>query len=161
MNNQKNIIVAFHIGRGGRFHSPGHRTFIGEKRINQFIQNFYLRYEHEESIREKYKNHVDFEFIIEKMHDEDYIELLKYGITPIDLGNIIYVDFNNNSVGLTLAECRSGVGVINEDNEYDTTYTKFIEDCTEDEISLIVSYAIDGYISVELDNWLNNNGYGN
>jgi hypothetical protein len=32
------IIVAFHIGRGGRFHNQGHSTYIGEKNFQDLIQ---------------------------------------------------------------------------------------------------------------------------
>lgn len=36
MKTQK-IIVAFHTGRGGRFHNGGHVTFIGEKNFQDLI----------------------------------------------------------------------------------------------------------------------------
>ena len=32
--NQNQTIVAFHVGRGGRYWNPGHVSFIGEKKIN-------------------------------------------------------------------------------------------------------------------------------
>lgn len=31
--NDNKIIVAFHIGRGGRFHNPGHKKFKGTYRF--------------------------------------------------------------------------------------------------------------------------------
>ncbi|MBQ6963486.1 MAG: hypothetical protein IJP79_07280 [Paludibacteraceae bacterium] len=37
-NNGNRIVVAFHIGRGGRFYNAGHRTFIGEKNFQELIQ---------------------------------------------------------------------------------------------------------------------------
>ena len=36
--NEKRIIVAFHIGRGGRFYNSGHVSFIGEKNFQDLIQ---------------------------------------------------------------------------------------------------------------------------
>lgn len=41
---ENKIIVAFHIGRGGRFNNPGHKTFIGEKNLQDLIvaNNQYL-----------------------------------------------------------------------------------------------------------------------
>lgn len=36
MENKK-IIVAFHVGRGGRFHNAGHKTFIGERNLKDLI----------------------------------------------------------------------------------------------------------------------------
>lgn len=38
MSTTSKIIVAFHIGRGGRFHNAGHVTFIGEKNFQDLIQ---------------------------------------------------------------------------------------------------------------------------
>ena len=32
-----NLIVAFHVGRGGRFYNGGHVSFIGEKNMHQLI----------------------------------------------------------------------------------------------------------------------------
>ena len=32
-----NIIVSFHIGRGGRFNNPGHATYIGEENFQELI----------------------------------------------------------------------------------------------------------------------------
>jgi hypothetical protein len=37
MGNSNKIIVAFHTGRGGRFHNAGHVTFIGEKNFQDLI----------------------------------------------------------------------------------------------------------------------------
>ena len=37
MEQENKIIVAFHTGRGGSFHNPGHRTFIGEKNFQDLI----------------------------------------------------------------------------------------------------------------------------
>ena len=96
--NEKNsgIIVAFQIGRGGRFYNPGHRTFIGEKEIGEFTNDLFL----------------------------------------MDGANE-YTDCNGNTVGLTVDEEKTGIGRINIDNEYDTTYTCLIEDCDEKEIEII------------------------
>ena len=46
-----NIIVAFHIGRGGRFYNGGHKTFLGEKNINDLmnIQSDYLFYRNKDN----------------------------------------------------------------------------------------------------------------
>ena len=38
------IIVAFHVGRGGRFNNPGHVTYIGEKSLHDFLDDNRLFY---------------------------------------------------------------------------------------------------------------------
>ena len=40
---ENKIIVAFHVGRGGRFNNAGHKTFIGEKNFQDLID---LNFEH-------------------------------------------------------------------------------------------------------------------
>jgi hypothetical protein len=35
---EKKVIVAFHIGRGGQFYNAGHKTYIGEKNLNDLIK---------------------------------------------------------------------------------------------------------------------------
>jgi hypothetical protein len=93
--NESQIIVAFHIGRGGRFNNSGFRTYLGEKNIAEFVNDLYL--------------------------NED---------------ETMYLDHNGNEV-LSMEDSLSGIGTINIDNDYDTTYTKSIDDCNEHEIELI------------------------
>jgi hypothetical protein len=48
MNTKNRIIVAFHVGRGGQFFNPGHRTYIGEKTFQDIIRlNERILYYHE------------------------------------------------------------------------------------------------------------------
>ena len=42
LEENQDLIVAFHIGRGGRFHNSGHTSYIGEKNINDFTSDFFL-----------------------------------------------------------------------------------------------------------------------
>ena len=37
-----NLIVAFKIGRGGRFHNSGHLSYVGEYDINHFVNDLFL-----------------------------------------------------------------------------------------------------------------------
>jgi len=43
-NSDSRIVVAFHVGRGGQFHNPGHKTYKGEINFAQLCnsQNQYL-----------------------------------------------------------------------------------------------------------------------
>jgi len=118
MKNSRNTIVAFHIGRGGRFNNSGHKTFIGEKRIDAFVDDLFIR-----------------------NRDED-----GRFMTPE------YVDFNGDPVGLTQKEADSGIGTINIDHAYDTTYACGISDLDEGEIEIICEN--DDYKSPELVSFL-------
>jgi hypothetical protein len=93
---QNQTIVAFHVGRGGKYWNPGHVSFIGEKKIREFTGNLFLSEEEEE-----------------------------------------FLDGNGNSVGLTIQECENGIGTINIDGGYDTTYTCYLSDCSDEELEII------------------------
>ena len=42
LEENKDLIVAFHIGRGGRFYNSGHLSYIGENTINSFTNDLFL-----------------------------------------------------------------------------------------------------------------------
>lgn len=99
----KTRILAFHVGRGGRFHNQGHLSFIGENTIDKFTENLFLRN------RDEKGRFISPEYFTEA----------------------------GNKVGLTEKECESGIGRINIDNSYDTTYTTSIDNLSENEIEAI------------------------
>lgn len=82
---EADTIIAFHIGRGGRFNDPGYTTLVGKQRIADFTDDLFER--------------------DGKFYDE-----------------------NGSFVGLTSIECESGVGRIELDGDYDTTYTLRLAD---------------------------------
>lgn len=86
-------IIAFHIGRGGRFHNQGYCTILGEHSINDFTNDLF-------SPMDEDGNEIEGEFR----------------------------DDSGNGVGLTTDEARTGIGCIDIDGDYDTTYTIRISD---------------------------------
>jgi uncharacterized protein involved in tolerance to divalent cations len=52
-------------------------------------------------------------------------------------GELVYTDGAGNEVGLSVKEAETGIGRINIDNEYNTTYTCYVDDCDENEIECI------------------------
>lgn len=135
-NTIEKTIVAFHTGRGGRFYNAGHVSFIGERKIDEFVNDLFVRFENELEIFEAIDNRPN---LLEKYYEcsdkEDFSFFEKLGFK---IGEKIYTDGNGTPVGLTFAEAETGVGVINIDNEYDTTACMFLEDCSEDQLQLIV-----------------------
>lgn len=108
-NYSENTILCFHIGRGGRFYNPGHLTFSGTKKITETSDFSNL-------VAPKYKN------------GNDDLRTLKAE----------WLDETGNSVELTNEMVKTGIGIINHDHAYDTTYTTYLKDLTENEISSIV-----------------------
>ena len=139
----KKTIVAFHIGRGGHFNNPGHKTFIGSKEINEFTNNLYLQYENSYEIFEKIEGHQNltelYNQVIDKIWDEESDLKEKFEKkTGLRFGERVYFAANGEKVGLSYTEANTGIGTINIDNDYDTTYTLQLTDCGEAEINLII-----------------------
>lgn len=143
-NFAENTIVAFHIGRGGRFNNPGFLTFIGEEKIGKYTEDLFLTYENAYEIGKTIYGRENLKRLLESALEDNadaYNRLEKIGLP---LGEKCYADACGNLVGLTEAEEESGVGCINIDNDYNTTYTCRLSDCDEKELHLIVDYA--GYV---------------
>lgn len=104
-----NTIVAFHIGRGGRFHNGGHVTYLGQEKIGKYIYDLFLNDEENDENRGQ------------------------------------YYDGGGHYVGLSVEDVASGIGYINVDNDYDSTYCQKLADCTEIEMQLIYNEEKDKY----------------
>ena len=135
------VIVAFHIGRGGRYNNSGFKSFVGEKNINEFVYDLFINYENIHKVAEKIKansildrNH---DLIFDLINDEKFTELEIFGIKKEDLGKQIYTTCGGDGVGLDVEN--DGTGCMREDGEYNTTYACRLEDLDEAEIELIVN----------------------
>lgn len=109
INYSENEILCFHIGRSGRFHNPDHLTFSGTKKITETSDFSQL-------FPPRYKN------------GNDDLRTLKAE----------WLDETGNSVELTNEMVKTGVGTINHDHAFDTTYTTYLKDLTENEIDAIM-----------------------
>lgn len=129
-NSKKNILVNFHVGRGGRFNNAGYLTFVGTgNEAKNFVENEnYIDYENKHSI---IKEHGDI--VIDLMTDldtaidgEDYDAFCKkYG----KLGGLTLYDCSGNEIGDY--KDNDEEYHYDEDGICDTSYGKLI-DCWED-----------------------------
>lgn len=105
---KKSVVVAFHIGRGGRFFNSGHKTFMPSvnKLQDCFREDSYIYNEYEDGTT---------------MPDEQWL-LIDGG------GNVILE-------GRDAIE--SETGILDWDGEYNTDIVRYIEDCTEEELEII------------------------
>jgi hypothetical protein len=136
-----NTIVAFHIGRGGRFHNSGHVTYLGQEKIGKFVGDLFLSHANEMAFSGRFgfasTGNKSQKCILDLITDEEYDELEeKFGITIEMLGEKVYKDGNGNPI-ITEQQVNSGIGCINIDNDYDTTYCQTLSDCNDNEIQLI------------------------
>lgn len=152
------IIVAFHIGRGGRFFNGGHKSFIGEKKIGDFTNDLFVKYENISDIQDKIAGRENLENLFDIAQEDSEAgnnARTRFEKCGFKFGELVYTDCNGNKVGLSVSEAENGIGSINIDNDYDTTYTCYIEDCDELELKLI-NESVD-YKSIQLDAWMEEN----
>ena len=137
-------IVGFHTGRGGRFYNAGHVSFIGECKISDFTNDLFLLYENQLDIYNAIKGRENLEekyYECDENNDFSFFEKLGFKV-----GEKQYFRNGEYPVGLTEAESDSGIGVIDIDGEYDTTVCLMLEDCSDEELQLIVdSENLPGY----------------
>ena len=151
MSNERKI-VAFHIGRGGRFNNPGYLRFVGEKTIRDFTDYLYTRYENEKKVRDELKEKFGSylwqeakldgksleDTFLDLCSDENKASIVEiFEIEEDALGEIEYYGGNGEAVGLTQTEFNMGIGRINIDHSYDTTYTVYLDECDEEELLTI------------------------
>lgn len=137
MTTKSNTIVAFHIGRGGRYWNPGYKSFIGEYNIGHYVGDLFLHYENQSEVYKKIKGRPNLEEKFQECSDNDDFSWFEQ--IGFDLGEKTYFTETGYPVGLTLKEEESGVGRIDIDGEYNTTYTCYLKNCSEAELKLILN----------------------
>ena len=102
-------IVAFHIGRGGRFHNQGHKSFmLHVNRLSDcFTNDSFIMEENSEG---------------DTLPDEEWL-LCDNG------GNVILKGRDN---------IESETGILDWDGEYDTDIIKYVSECDENELRLLI-----------------------
>ncbi len=112
--NTNRTIAMFHVGRGGRFGNAGHLTFVGFKPIDDSYE-------------------VENLFIHENEFDE-------YG-NPIEVGVFDCSGKLIMSIENWHEACRTGIGRIDIDGAYDTTYTEYVDSLSENELEAMAAYG--------------------
>lgn len=124
--NVTDIIVAFHIGRGGRFYNQGFKTFqpYVSKLCDCFSVSSFIIKEDENG---------------NPLPDEEW-ELIDGG------GNVILRGRD---------DIESDTGVLDWDGEYDTDIVKYLSECSDSEIDIIYqAYLNDEYMDDELKDYV-------
>ena len=111
-------IVAFHVGRGGRFHNQGHKSFMPH--VNRLSDCF-----------------TNDSFIMEKNSEGDTLPDEEWLLCD-NGGNVILKGRDN---------IESETGILDWDGEYDTDIIKYVSECDENELRLLLQ----AYEKQELD----------
>ena len=141
----KKTILFFHIGRGGRFHNPGHVSFYGTKNIGEVLamndrgkNHTYLTKKNQVEIYTllKKRNLENLMELFEKCSDNDDFSRFEY-LTGLELGESVYTDLNGTLI-ITAAEVETGVGTLNWDEDYDTDICMLLSECSQSDLELIL-----------------------
>lgn len=119
-------IVAFHIGRGGRFHNPCHKSFMPyvSKLSDCFSESSIILKEDEDG---------------NPLPDEKW-EL---------------IDGGGNTILEGREKIESDTGILDWDGEYDTDIVQYLDECTLDEIEIIYqAYLDEEYMPNELKDYV-------
>lgn len=112
----KSIKVHFHVGRGGRFHNSGHKTFQGV--INSLSDLFGER-----------------TFVLNQDEDGKPLPDSEWKLIRED-GNVILEG---------RSEIESPTGVLDWDGEYGTDIVRNLSECSDDECQLIIDEYDNGH----------------
>ena len=141
----KNTLITFHVGRGGRFHNAGYKTYSGTNETIDDVRGqiddkhpSYTKYENCDKVLKPFEDTPNgqkiADLISEAECDSCYNpELLKYKITEEDLGELIFVDLNGRQM---MWENEDGTGSIDIDRDYNSYFVKTLEDCDQLELEL-------------------------
>ena len=127
----KSIIVCFHVGRGGYHNNPGYKSF------NPYVHS------------------------IQDLFEDGFLNCEDEDGNPLPDNEWTLTDQGGNIILEGRQEIESPVGVLEWDTIYDTDIVKYIEDCTDEEIKLIMkayqNYEIENNDLIELiDNSISN-----
>lgn len=112
--NAENILVRFHIGRGGHFNNQGHEIYVGTvKELADCFGNAMVIDQDENGTR---------------LPDDDW-QLIDDG------GNVILSGRE---------QIESPTGVLDWDGQYDTDVVKYLSECSDDEYQIIINAFNDG-----------------
>ena len=104
----KSIIVCFHVGRGGYHNNPGYKSF------NPYVHS------------------------IQDLFEDGFVNCEDEDGNPLPDDEWTLTDQGGNIILEGRQEIESPVGVLYWDYDYDTDIVKYIEDCTDEEIKLII-----------------------
>lgn len=160
-------IVAFHIGRGGRFYNQGFISYLGKKDINELISlndsgknHSYIHFENEneilQNLQEKFGKEIwenasyngkSFADIFQDDLQDKTEEIAElFGFNFDELGSLNYFDQNGGDLGVSVVN--DGTGLLDWDGQYDSDRAMLLEDCDENECELIL---LDANNTFEID----------
>jgi hypothetical protein len=145
MTTENKTIVCFHIGRGGKFHNAGHKSYLSYTKPSQLVEDdskhwFFINPENYYDVKMQLGDRPNLLSKFDECSDKnDFSWFEKKGF---EMGKDYYFDANGNAL-VSVQEVESGIFSINHDNEYDTNYSCYLENCDERELELIIKADCD------------------
>jgi len=139
---ENKTVVHFHIGRGGHFNNPGHRTFEGIADLQEVISQhsdklFYNRENYSSILKDlEERNLTNLVELLESCRDRD--DFSDFEAKGLLVGEPVHTDCNGTVI-VDAESFDSPVGSLNWDYEYDTDVCQYLEDCDENELLMIAN----------------------
>ena len=132
-------IVAFHVGRGGHFYNSSNLSFCGEYNIGHFTDDLMPGYEKEYEIAKQIGNRPNLRQLFDAACNEESEQAIKrLSRLGLHLGDEIYRTSTGHPVELTRKDVETGIGRIDIDGDYNTTYTTYLENCSKKELLAMI-----------------------
>lgn len=135
----KQTTLHFHIGRGGRFHNPGHRTFAGTTPFHQLLEDksdlLFPSFENETEALEAIEANEELENLLSEARSKgDGSEF--EAKTGIKLGAPVVRDGSGNIL-LAAEEASKETGRIEWDNDYDTDEVIYLHEASAADMQIV------------------------
>lgn len=135
----KQTTLHFHIGRGGRFHNPGHRTFAGTTPFHQLLEDksdlLFPSFENEPEALEAIEGSEELENLLSEARSKgDGSEF--EAKTGIKLGAPVVRDGAGNIL-LTAEEARKETGRIEWDSDFDTDEVIYLHEASAADMQIV------------------------
>lgn len=149
--NTEDTLITFHTGRGGRFYNPGHVSYCDQDiPIDNYTDDLFVQFENEIEISNKIGDRENLKDLFYKALEDKGDALYRIEqLTGLHFGKEIYTDGSGNYVGLDFEN--DGTGIINIDNEYNTTVVMRLSECSLSELKLI--YHSSNYKSSDVEDY--------
>lgn len=139
-NSTEKTLITFHTGRGGRFNNGGYTQYVNQdKSISTYTDDLFSGFENTYEVIKEIGERENLLKLVEEAQEESNTEspaYLRLKSMGLDLGELYYFTEGNANTGCAVNN--DGTGTINEDGQYDTTKVIRLEDCTEDQLQMIV-----------------------
>ena len=131
--------------RAGGGGNGNKREYVGEKQISEFVSDLFVYANNHENVMGsildfdgvEWRDKVENAYYDYCNHQDPDDKAFVEEAIALEIGQLVYFTDTRHYTGLSLEEANSGIGRIDIDGDYDTTYTCRLKDCDLNELKII------------------------